>query len=89
MSIPHSTFFRTLCRLLAFALLFQSLHPSALRVPKTLDLKIRVSDAGSLTFDFWTLTFDLQFGPRPMYGQAIDPNLASTLEAKTNEVFFV
>jgi hypothetical protein len=43
-------------------------------VPKTLDLKIRLSDAGALIFD-------LQFGPRPVYGQVIDPNLASIPEA--------
>jgi hypothetical protein len=75
MRVLHTSFFRILCRLLAFALLFQSLHPAALGVPKTLDFKIRTSDAG-LIFDFGLVTFD--FGVTPAYGQAQDPLLALT-----------
>lgn len=50
MSITCTIFFRSLCCLLIFCLAFQSLHPAALGVPKTVDFKIRVSDAGFLTF---------------------------------------
>ncbi len=89
MTFTSTAAYKTLCRLLVFCFAFQSLHPAALGVPKTFDLKIRISDAGSLTFDFWTLTFDLQFGPRPVYGQALDPNLASTPETDLTDTFII
>jgi len=43
MSIPCTIFFGTLCHLLAFCLLFQSLYPAALRVPSILHLKLSTS----------------------------------------------
>jgi hypothetical protein len=45
-----STTYKTLCRLLAFCLLFQSLHPSALHVPRKLHF----------SFDLVSLTLNLE-----------------------------
>ncbi len=84
MRITHTLFFRTLCRLLIFCLAFQSLHPSALRVPWKLHLSF---NPVSLTLNFELGT--LNFGPSPVYGQVIDPNLASTPEADLSDPFII
>jgi hypothetical protein len=82
-----STTYKTLCRLLVFALLFQSLHPAALGVPKTVDLKIRSSEDSLLTFHSSLFTFHL--GVPLAYGQAIDENLASTPETDLTDPFII
>jgi hypothetical protein len=82
MRITHTTFFRTLCRLLVFCLAFQSLHPSALHVPSALHFKFSTSNDGALTCD-------LRLGPSPAYGQVQDLNLASTPEADLTDPFLI
>jgi hypothetical protein len=84
MRVLHSTLFRTLCCLLVFALLFQSLHPAALPVPWKLRLSFDLASF-TLNSDLGTL----YFGPRPAYGQAIDENLDSTPEFDLADPFIV
>lgn len=84
MYLLYTPFFRTLCRLLALTLLFQSFHPAALPVPWKLHFSF---DPVSLTLHFELGT--LNFGPAPAYGQAIDPNLASTPETDLTDTFII
>lgn len=87
MTFTSTTAYKTLCRFLVFCFAFQSLHPSALHVPKTFDLKIHLSEDGLLTFHSPLFTFHL--GVPPAYGQALDPNLASTPEADLTDTFII
>lgn len=79
--------FRTICRLVLFCFTFAIFHPAALGVPKTLDLKLRISQAGALTLNFGPWTLD--FGPSSAYGQVQDPLLAPTPEFDLEDPFIV
>jgi large repetitive protein len=87
MQFTHTNWFYHVCRVVLFTFSFSLFHPATLGVPKTFDLKFRISDAGSLVLDFGPWTLDL--GPASAYGQVQDPNLASTPEADTSDPFIV
>ena len=89
MRVTHTAYFRTLCRLVVCCLAFQSVHPSALRVPSALHFKFSTAHDGALTVDLGLVTFDLRLGPNPAYGQILDPNLASTPEADLTDPFII
>src|SRR3954469_7561436 len=86
MSSSCPLWFHTICRALAFLLLFQSFSPASLRVPWHLDVRCYTSPgSGNWTLDFGLGTLD--FGPRPVYGQSAD--LAPTPDADSTDPFIV
>lgn len=84
MQLTHTSWFHHICQVVLFTFSFSLFHPATLGVPWKIDVQF-----DSVTWNLKLGTWNWEFGPTPAYGQAQDPNLASTPEADTSDPFIV